>query len=1161
MRTVRPAKGAAIILCLLSVLLIAAHANAQANFTLTVAPASLSVVQGAQATGLVVTSISGGFNSSISLSASGFPPGAMVGFNPSTIPAPGAGTSAMTVSALLMVKPGTYPITVTANGGGIKQTATITITVMAPTQPNFTLTATPPSLTILAGHQATSAISTTIRNGFNSAVTLSATGMPSGASVSFSPQTIPAPGSGNSTMTVIVASNTPAGVYALTVNASGGGVHQAVAFLLTVPSFSLSASPAALTIAPGKQGTSVITSTITQGFNYPITLSASGMPSQVTVGFNPQTIPAPGSGNSTMTITVASNAPAGTYPITVKGTGGGLQQTAIVTLTVGTGGFTLSVVPASISLVQSLQSYSAVTTRIGGGFSSAITLTSSGAPQGMLVALSPNTIPAPGVGNSVLGISVLPGTSPGTYSITITATGVGSKQTVVVPVTVMAQGPNFTLSSAPAALTVAQSSQGNSSISAVIRGGFNSAINLSASGVPTGTTLHFSESSIPTPGSGNTPVNITVGSTTPAGTYPITVIGNGGGNQQNATLTLNVIPAGSQGLTQASFMEPYSYSLQASFGTPPYTFQIVSGSLPSGLTMDQQGHITGTPSGAGQFAFSVQVTDSSQPPRKQVFNYTLGVAVGLDAYSGLTAAPVPGCTSTGYFQLIKANGRWVLATPDCNAFYQRAIYDADYQFIQSGTFQQRYHGDATLWATHSLDRMLAYGFNSLDIYASTYMVPIGTWGQQNGANPQVPFALYFPVLNDVVVHPKDLGIPEAVKDLCAERDSNGYIGWCEYSLDVFDPKWTTANAGELANQLTEYTGGFNTSPWITAISLGDTSNVFSLSGNGVGPHGASQYPHPAMLIATINFNASGYQDNTIYSKYAWSNYLQTKYGNIAALNASWNTGGFYTSFGDAGGFGGGTGILDEDGRHTQWFGSDVYNRFYTLVGVNSNLVNDLNAFLYQYAYQAYAVQANTIRSYDTNHLLVCGSFGGVGDGGTRPQVLQALKDAGCNFFVWNWNSYYTATALSANQAEYDATGLPAALWYGISSQNDSGYSSYPYPQYGASFGDFVNQVTRGQQYANDMQLAFSSQGTNGDYYVLGTSLWSLTDNTSEKTNWGFITLMDNVYDGQCATMAASTDPWGYACGGEASNYGDYLDAVTQSNSNTLQQLILQILQH
>ena len=451
--------------------------------------------------------------------------------------------------------------------------------------------------------------------------------------------------------------------------------------------------------------------------------------------------------------------------------------------------------------------------------------------------------------------------------------------------------------------------------------------------------------------------------------------------------------------------------------------------------------------------------------------------------------------------------------------------------------------------------MQSYGFNSLDIYSSSYLFPVGTWGRHTGASIQVPFALYYSALNDVVIHPTNLGLPERIKDLCAERDGNGFVGWCQASLDTFDPKWALGNAGELANQIAEFTGGFNNSPWIIGISLGDSANVFALTGNGAGPYGASQYPHAAMLIATVNFQATGYLDNKIYSKYAWASYLQTEYGNnIAALNAAWNTNGFYTSFGDAGGFGGGTGILDEDGRHT-WFGTDMYNRFYTLVGVNSNLVNDLNAFLYQYAYQTYAVQARTIRTYDTNHMFICGSFGGVGDGGTRPQVLQALRDSGCNVFVWNWNTYYTSTALSANQLEYDTSGVPAVLWYGSSAQLDSDYSAYPYPKSGAPFADLPNQLTRGQHYANDMQQIFNAQGTNGDYYTLGTAFWALTDNTSETTNWGLISLMDNAYDGQCAVMAAGIDPWGYACGGEASNYGDFIDGVTQSNTSIVQQVI------
>ena len=106
--------------------------------------------------------------------------------------------------------------------------------------------------------------------------------------------------------------------------------------LSSTPTFQLSLSPTALSVVQGYQGTSKITTTVSGGFNNAVSLSASGVPSGTTVSFNPQTIAAPGSGSSTMTIAVGSSTPVGTYPITVTGTGGGIQQNATVNLTVTT---------------------------------------------------------------------------------------------------------------------------------------------------------------------------------------------------------------------------------------------------------------------------------------------------------------------------------------------------------------------------------------------------------------------------------------------------------------------------------------------------------------------------------------------------------------------------------------------------------------------------------------------------------------------------------------------------------------------------------------------------------------------------------------------------------------------------------------------------------
>ncbi|HEV2397944.1 MAG TPA: IPT/TIG domain-containing protein [Candidatus Sulfotelmatobacter sp.] len=100
------------------------------------------------------------------------------------------------------------------------------------------------------------------------------------------------------------------------------------------PNFSVSASPATASAVPGGQATTTITTTPANGFSNSITLSATGVPSGVTVSFNPGTIPAPGSGSSIMTMTAASGTAVGNYPITVVANGAGIQQTTAVTLAI-----------------------------------------------------------------------------------------------------------------------------------------------------------------------------------------------------------------------------------------------------------------------------------------------------------------------------------------------------------------------------------------------------------------------------------------------------------------------------------------------------------------------------------------------------------------------------------------------------------------------------------------------------------------------------------------------------------------------------------------------------------------------------------------------------------------------------------------------------------
>jgi len=217
------------------------------------------------------------------------------------------------------------------------------------------------------------------------------------------------------------------------------GLIGALTSVITPPAFSISASPASVSVAQGSNGSSTITTIVSGGFNSAVALSASGQPSGVTVTLNPASIAAPGSGSSTMTMTVGSTVTPGTYTITVTGTGGGLTQTATVSLTVtgqGAGTFTISVSPTSGSLPRGRSGYAVITTSVLGGFNSAIALSATGQPTGVTVSFSPASIAAPGSGTSEMILSVSRSATDGTYPITITGKGGGITQTTLLSFTV-----------------------------------------------------------------------------------------------------------------------------------------------------------------------------------------------------------------------------------------------------------------------------------------------------------------------------------------------------------------------------------------------------------------------------------------------------------------------------------------------------------------------------------------------------------------------------------------------------------------------------------------------------------------------------------------------------------------------------------------------------
>ena len=91
----------------------------------------------------------------------------------------------------------------------------------------------------------------------------------------------------------------------------------------------------------------------------------------------------------------------------------------------------------------------------------------------------------------------------------------------------------------------------------------------------------------------------------------------------------------------------YSATLTATGGTAPYSWSILSGSLPPGLSLSS-GSITGMPTTAGTFSFTMQVADSSSPQQ------TNSQAISLGISGTVTGTPLIAC------QIIAAGGTYYL---------------------------------------------------------------------------------------------------------------------------------------------------------------------------------------------------------------------------------------------------------------------------------------------------------------------------------------------------------------------------------------------------------------------------------------------------------------------------------------------------------------------
>ena len=299
------------------------------DFSLALSPPSITVKQGDTANYQIIISYSDPSYSgtTISVGVTGLGPG----MNQQVIPS----TSTLRISTSQSTPPAAYNIILTGSAMGVVHQASAVLVVQPAEQPfDFSMSASPTQQTITPGGSTTYTITVSLVSGSSQNVALSVSGaVPSGISTSLNPPS--GSPSFNSILSVSTTSSVAPGQYSITVTGTAGAITRSAVVTLTVaqlPDFRIDVSPPSQTSTQGQTASYSVNVVGLNGFNAQVSLSIAGLPAGVGGTFSVQSsLP---DYSSTLTLTIPGNSPAGSFTLTITGSGGGISRVANVVLVI-----------------------------------------------------------------------------------------------------------------------------------------------------------------------------------------------------------------------------------------------------------------------------------------------------------------------------------------------------------------------------------------------------------------------------------------------------------------------------------------------------------------------------------------------------------------------------------------------------------------------------------------------------------------------------------------------------------------------------------------------------------------------------------------------------------------------------------------------------------